>query len=512
MNTNSRLEKTVKNTIFGMIGMFLMLLFSFISKSIFIRELGNSFNGIDYLFKGILNALNLAELGFASAISFALYKPLSIGDEVSVAAIMNFVKKLYRRVAIIIAIIGSCIVPFLKYFIKDDITTLPFTITQVRNYYLFYLANSVFSYFLAYKRTLILADQKAYIVTTVDYSFNILLHIVQIILLIITKNYYVFLALMLIKTIVDNIALLLIANKKYPYLLKYKKSLMPIESKKLFYKNVRAMLIHQVSKVIIANTSTIVVSAMVGVYENSIYGNYLMICGQVLAFINIIYKSVTASVGNLCVEEPIEKQIDLFNKMNYISLWIAYFIFICFVVLFNPFMDIWLGKGHTFNILIVAVIAFDQSINYLRKGVLTFRDAKGLFRKDIFKPFIEIPVGLILELLLGKIWGVFGIVLGYSMTTFLIAIPIEQWVLFKQGFAISFKKYIGLNYLTVIFSMLVTCFMYFITNLLGDGIWCFIIKAVLCFIIPNVIFVLFTYKTKEFIYFYSLIKSIFRKK
>ena len=502
--SDSRIKKSMKNTIFGLVGMISMLIISFISKTIFIKILGDALNGVNYLFTGILNALNLAELGFAGAVAFALYKPLSTGDEETISALMNLFKKFYRIVAIIVTVVGLLCIPVLPYLIKEDFSTLPFTLKELKIYYSMFLANTVLSYLLAYKRTIITADQDAYIVTTVDYACNIALNIVQIILLILTKNYYWFLSIMLVKTVINNVILMLIANKRYPYLKTYKNVKLVDEEKKKLYANVRAMMLHKFGTVIILNTSTIVVSALVGVVENGLYGNYMMIANQGMAFVNIIFTSITASAGNLCAEADLEKQIKIFNNMNYISLWIGYFAFVCLICLFNPFIDIWLGEGKTFGMITVFMITANQFVSYLRKSVQTFKDAKGIFREDRFKPLIEAVVGISLAIGLGYVWGIFGILLGYTLATVLIAMPIEKWALFNKGLGISPNKYMLKDILIFAASVLMSYLMYLLCNLMGDGFAWFIVKALTCLIIPNVVFILFTFKTDEFKYFFNI--------
>ena len=219
----TRVGKSLKNTAFGMAGMLCSLLVSFATKSVFVRLLGAEYNGVNGLFSNILQVLNLAELGFAASVAYALYKPLKEGDERTTAALMNYFAKTYRIIAAVVAVAGCCCIPFLQYLIAEDISELSFSLNELRGYFAMYLASTVCSYLLAYKRTIITADQNNYIVTNVDYACNIMLNVLQIILLFIYKNFYAFLAIMIAKTIINNLILHIIAGKKYPYLKLYKK-------------------------------------------------------------------------------------------------------------------------------------------------------------------------------------------------------------------------------------------------------------------------------------------------
>lgn len=161
----SRTKKSLRNTIFGMTGMFCSLVVMFISRSIFVKLLGAEYNGINGLFSNILQVLNLAELGFATSVAYALYKPLKDGDKRTTAALMSFIAKIYRIIAVVVTVAGCCCIPILQYLIAEDISELPFSLNELRGYFTMYLASTVCSFLLAYKRTIITADQNNYLVS-----------------------------------------------------------------------------------------------------------------------------------------------------------------------------------------------------------------------------------------------------------------------------------------------------------------------------------------------------------
>lgn len=102
----SRVDKSIKNTTFGMIGLAVSLLVQFISRTIFIKLLGDEYNGINGLFTNILSVLNLAELGFAYSIAYALYAPLQSADKEKICAIMNYLRKIYYLIAVVVGVAG----------------------------------------------------------------------------------------------------------------------------------------------------------------------------------------------------------------------------------------------------------------------------------------------------------------------------------------------------------------------------------------------------------------------
>lgn len=509
----SRVGNSIKNTIFGAGGMLISLLVQFVSRSIFILLLGDEYNGVNGLFGYIFSVLNLAELGFAVSIAFALYAPLQDFDKNKICAIMNYLRKVYYIIALVVGIAGAMCIPFLQYLIKEDISTLPFALREIRLYFIIYLLNTVFSYIWSYKRTIITADQKNYLVSNVDYISNILLYIFQIVQLLIWKNYYFYLFLALAKTIVSNLVLTYFANKKYPYLNENKKIKIDKAEQNKISKNVRAMFFHKFGSVVIYSTTTIIISSFVGLIEAGWYSNYLLIVNAVNSFVSIIFNATTASIGNLCVTTDKEYQQEVFDRMSYISAFLAIFSFVCYMVLFNHFMGIWIGEGKTFSLSIVFVISLNSTLTTLRAPVNTFKNAQGLFTKDWYKALVEAIIGMGFGIALSYVWGVLGIVLGYLLA-FLVGIPIENIVLYKYGF--ECPKRLGKQLLRIFFSVIISILLaigfFVLCELLpATGIVSFICKACICILGVIICFVLLTFKTKEFQYYKNIVFSIVSK-
>ena len=509
--SDSRTSKSLKNTVFGLIGLLSSQIANFVSRSIFIGLLGAEYNGVNGLFSNILSLLNLAELGFATSIAYALYKPLTTGDERTTAALMSYFAKIYRIIAVVVAVAGCCCIPFLQYLIAEDLSDLSFSLNELRGYFAMYLASTVCSYLLAYKRTIITADQNNYIVTNVDNICNILLYVFQIILLLIYKNFYAYLAILVAKSFVNNLVLHIIAGKRYPYLKKYRKEKVPNAEKSAIFKNVQAAFMHRIGNVIIYSTTSIIISAFVSLVEAGKYSNYIMVVSGVNSFINIVFTSITASIGNLCVNEDETTQYKVFKKVQYISDFCTVFGLVCFVCLFNPFVEIWVGSEMVLPLSVVIVISLSAALGYLRKAVNTFKDAKGMFRADWFKPLLEAAVGVGLAIGLSYVWGTLGVVLGYLLATVVIAVPIENWVLIKRGLHRSFAKQMLLLVGTVIFAFASAAVAYFMTMAIPSGVGWFILRLLICVVFAAGIFILATIRTQEFKYYKLLAVRVLSK-
>ena len=228
-------------------------------------------------------------------------------------------------------------------------------------------------------------------------------------------------------------------------------------------------------------------------------------------FINIIFNSLTASVGNLCVEADKEHQYTVFKRISYISNFLTVFSLVCYVCLFNGFISLWLGEDMLLGFPIVVAISFNAVLGTIRTAVGTFKNAQGLFKKDWYKPILETVFGVGFAIGFSFIWGTFGVILGYIVSTVFIAIPIENIVLYKYGLNKPVRYQFLSSILTIVLAAGLTAFTYFLCSFLPEGIGWFILRALICVLISCVFYFGLTFKTQEFIYYKNLGKSILKK-
>ena len=124
--SESRTKNSKRNIISGLIKQATNLILSFAIRTLVIYFLGAEYQGLSGLFTSIMQVLNLTDLGFSVAIMFILYKPIVDNDKETISAIVNFLKKIYFIVGIIILILGLAVLPFLKYLISGDVPSWVF--------------------------------------------------------------------------------------------------------------------------------------------------------------------------------------------------------------------------------------------------------------------------------------------------------------------------------------------------------------------------------------------------
>ena len=153
----SRVRNASKNIAFGYLGTIATAVMSFVLRTVFIRHLNAQLLGVNSLYTDVLALLNMAELGIGVALNTQLYKPVAQKDAEKIKSYLQLYRKAYYRIAAAVCVLGLALAPFLRFLIRNpgDIPLRDLTI-----YYFIFLFNTVTSYFVAYKYSLVNAEQK----------------------------------------------------------------------------------------------------------------------------------------------------------------------------------------------------------------------------------------------------------------------------------------------------------------------------------------------------------------
>ena len=209
----TRSKKSLKNIVFVFGGYFINLLLQLINRLLFVNYLSQEYLGINGLFSNILSMLALSELGIGAAIIYALYEPIAKKDIEKVKSLMLLYKKMYTAIGCFILVVGIAITPFVDFFIKEKLD-----IPYLKFYFLLYVLNSGISYFYTYKRSIIICNQEEYISTITTTLASFFTKGAQIAVLVLTRNFTLFLVIQILFTRLENIVISKIADKKFPYL------------------------------------------------------------------------------------------------------------------------------------------------------------------------------------------------------------------------------------------------------------------------------------------------------
>lgn len=511
-----RTEESSKNAMTSMMFYIINSIFSFISKTVFIRFLGIEYSGLNSLFTNVLGILNIAELGIGTAVGYSLYKPLAEKDTKTINEILKLYKYLYRIIAIIILIIGLILTFFLPYMINTTID-----MTQIKIAYILYLISTVVSYLFTFLNVLPAANQKNYIVIKIQGIFKIVKNIIQLLTIAIFKNYYIWLIIEISGNILSYIYTNLIIRKKYQYY----KEIEEIKFKDLLKKykeimlKVRDLFFHKIGGLVVDQTDNIVISYFCTLSDVGIYGNYMLIFRLLTGTIEQAFSSVTASIGNLIVEKGKKEAFKIWKEIYMLTFFITIIFGYLFYRIVNQFITVWVGQEYILSKIIVFAISINIMFRIIKQPIDKFKDAFGIFW-DKKAPFIEAIINLIISVILAKYIGILGVIIGTIISSIIIIGIWKPYVTFKYGFKKKFYEFIKINIPLIIISIISVFIINLIINFINLNIannWTgLIITAIIYGIVTLVISLVcfMCYKTFRitFIKYMTIFKNMIFKK
>lgn len=487
-----------RNVIAGVLNKTIVMVFPFIVRTIINLYLGSEYLGLNSLFNSLLTVLSLSELGFGTAVVYHMYKPVAENDTPLVCALLNFYRKVYRWVGLVILCVGLLLIPFLPKLING---TSPEGINLV-GVYLIFLLNTVISYFLsAYLNSLLVVYQRSDVTSLINTVVTVGLYFCQIIVVVLTRNYFMYSVLLPVFTVINNIWIYLFTKKAFPQYKCYgtlgKEQLASIK------KLIAGAFIQKASGVTRNALDSVCTSAFLGLSLTAIYNNYYTISNSITVFLSIIYNAVLGGIGNHIALKTKKENFQEMRRLDFLYLWISGWCSICLLCLYQPFMRIWMGD----NMLLPmpAVIMFCTYFYLLKLGDIRciYTDANGLWWEHRYRSIVEFILNVLLNVLLGKYFGIYGIIMATIITLVVCNYFWGTFITFRCYFEKdSRNEYFKYQAKYSIVSLIICALSYFVCSFIDfDSTFATIaIRALICTILPNIMYILIYCKTDEYKY------------
>lgn len=483
----NRAKNAKRNSVWGMASKVVTMIFPFIIRTIMIKTLGMEYLGLNSLFAAILNVLSCTELGFGLAIVYSMYKPVAENNYKLIQALLNMYKKIYRIIGFLVLGVGICLLPFLRQLIHGEIPQ------SVNIYILFiiYLMNSVSSYwFFAYKLAILKVNQRLDIISKISLLSITLMYVLQIIVLIFFRNYYLYVILIPLSTIFNNTIAAIFVKKKFPQFIA--EGEVDQQIKQELKTKVMGLMIIKISSISRNAFDSIVISTYLGLKEVAIYNNYYYILNAITGFLAVFTTAISGIAGNTVATETPEKNYSDMNRLNFAYMWISGWCTVCLACLYQTFMKFWVGENAMFSDIVMWLFPIYFIIIKLGDVMAQYFDATGLWNKRKWYALCESVGNLLLNFLLGYLFGVVGILVATIITTIILDFIISSRVIFKYYFKKGYVRYIVSQTKYILISLFVAVFTYIICcpldNVVTNSILQFLLKAIICIVIPNVIF------------------------
>jgi len=487
-----RTRNAQRNIVAG-VGFKLVAMFGpFVMRTVLLYTMGVQYMGLNSLFNSILNFLSLSELGIGSAMVYAMYKPIARDDHEAICALLNLYRKLYRIIGVVILTLGLALLPFLPYLVHGDV---PADI-NLYSLYVMYLSNTVLSYFLyGYKQSLLLAFQRNDIISTRALVLRIFMYSLQVAVLILTKNYYLYVVLFIAYTAATNLANSIIVDKMFP---QYAcRGLVPQEELQKIKTNVLSLIGGKLSAIMLNFSNNLIISIFLGLAMVAQFDNYYYVVNALVGFFTVAYQAMTAGLGNSIQLETVEKNHKDFKVLSFLNFWLVAWCAICVMCIIQPFIILWVGKDLMFGDIMAVLFALYFYIMQSERVVLTYKDSAGLWKQDWQRPYVVITVNFVLNILGIKLLGVTGVVLS-TVITLCISIPWSAHTLHKNLFGISMAGYMKQYALWFIKTVVTGAVTWFLCGLVGGSVLVqFLVRLPICAVVPPLLLYLFNFRNPD---------------
>lgn len=489
-------SKNAKNgIIYGGIYAVINIVLPFIVQTVVIKVLGIEYGGVRGLFSSIIAVLGLSELGFGVAIVYSMYKPIAMDDKEAIGALYGLYKKAYKLIGTIIILLGVSLMPFVKNLIKDQ----PPKELNIYIVFALYLADVVLSYFLyAYKTSLLNAYQRVDVLSKINIAVALILNFFQIIAVVILRNFYAYLLAAIISTIIRNLCISFVVDKMFPEIKAHGQ--ISREIKKEIKINILGVMIGKICGITRNSFDSVFISMFLGLSVTAMYSNYYYVLAALNSIMVVISNALIGGVGNSIKTDSVEKNYNDMLVMNYIYMIIGSWMSACMLCLYQPFMQLWMGKELLFptsTMIAFVVYFFVGKLGDIR-GV--YADAAGLFWENRHRTIAEAVANIVLNYWLVQLWGVFGIVIATIFSLFFIGFIGSTIVIFKYYFKNGIKRYFITQIQVAVTGIVISVIMYWICNFVEiNNYWGeFFVKGIICSIGSALLIIVLQCRTKIF--------------
>lgn len=496
----NRTKNTVRGISTGILNKAASLLLPFFVRTVLIQKIGIEYAGLSGLFASVLQVLNLAELGFSEAVVHSMYKPIAEDDKETLCALLAFYRKIYFVIGLLIFAAGLIVMPFLTKLIYGSYPA------DINLYilYLIYLLNTSISYlFFGYKLSILNGFQRRDKINNISTITNIFLNVMQMILLITTKSYYLYVIVIPLSTLLNNLLISYEVKKSFPQYVC--KGTVSETVKGNMKKKVSGLMIQKVCATTRNTFDSIFISAFLGLAVSAMYSNYYEIMHAVTSFMAIITTSMLGGVGNGVQMKSKETNYTDMCRFNFMYMWISGWFTAALLCLYQPFMQLWMGEAYMLDFKVVILLCLYFYVMKMGDIRSVYYEAAGLWWEGRWRAVIEAIINITLNAFLVQKMGIYGIILATLISMFTINFLYGSQFVFRYYFGMEkLKEYYmlhGVYFVVMLLCMAVTycCCEFCVEAMQIKGtFFALLLKMVVCIFVPNFILLITYVRTKRY--------------
>ncbi len=436
---------------FSMFFYLIFLVLQFVSRKLFLDNLGDEFMGLSETLRSFLGFLNLAELGIGAAVGFSLYKPIFDKENERINELISLFGHLYKKIGLFIIIGGF----LLSLFFPIIFSSLGAPLAVVYYTYYTFLFGMGLNFFFNYHTILLQADQKDYIITSYSQSINLIKIFIQCFIVYYFESVYGWVSLELAYYVVNSYVLRKKIKQIYPWLnLNQKTTNSILKDNPVIIKKVKQVSFHKLGAFVTGGTDQILIFAFISIETVAFFGNYQMIFSRLLQLVNTAFSGTAAGIGNLVAENNKKNINKVFWEMMALRFYIGGVSVIVLYYVTEPFILYWLGEKYVLSKYVLLLFLLNMFIMQIRIPVDHFKDAHGLYQ-DIWAPVIQSIINLGTSLILLQYFDLAGVLLGTTIAFTIVILLWRPYYLYKYGFKANLWEY-WRHFLILILSFIFT--------------------------------------------------------
>lgn len=504
-----RIKNAFRNSFFSIISQIIIIIVGFFSQRVMNLRLGEELVGMNSVISNIIALLSVTELGISVAVVFHLYRAIAEQNEEQIAALINIYRKAYYVFAAVIGTLGLLVMPVVHLFLKEN----TFSLSYVRIIYGLWLLRTISTYLLSYKRSVLIADQKEYIVSIGTLLANVLNYSLIIIIVELTRNYVLALSLNIVVEFAVNLWISYYVDKKYPFLKKYGRAPLDREVLHKVLQDIKNIFVTRLSSKLLLCTDSLIMSSFISVAVVGLYSNYVMITQSLTNIVVAFSNALQPSVGNMLIDGDHEKEYGVLRQITFIFFCGASFTAVSLLVLMTPFVtDIWLGEGYALHTSIIVLCVINFFVQTLGMPLNMILGVTGLFQKEKKAAMLSAVINLVLSLIFVQYWGVHGVLLG-TLAAYTVQIVYRLKIVIHEYMKQDSKQYI-IELLQYIGLTVIECgIMYIISQKLykSRNLFSFALLMLCCIVVPNSMNWLLYRKTWRFQSVLRMLQSLLKR-
>jgi len=492
MEKNKDLELKL-NIITGVAYQVFIVVINLISKNLIQKKLGVEFMGLQAVFSNICDLIMLAFSGMGVGILYSLYRPIEERNLLQVRKVYTYYSKIYRSFAGISLIAGIVLTVALPVIVDETV----FNERVIFAYFLYLISMLIYNRYILLHYVLI-AFHKRYMVCLISGVFETIALILEIIVVNATGRYENFLWCLFWKNAVISFVLYFYLKKKHSEIFaKQECEELDEGEKKEIRVNIKDLLSCKAGSILIHNTDSILISSIINTVTTGCYSNYYFVSSGVLGLIGSFFESIISKIGSLAVTKTKDEFFKNFWKVSLITVWLTGFSVSCYYLLIQDFVKLWIGEVSILSSEIVMIVTLNLYMESMKQVGGVYRKSVGLFHKFDRVVMIRGILNIVLSIVLGKIWGLFGILAATAISNLITVYWYVPYRLYEY-FGKSLFYEVGYQLMGLVSVLLTIGITKGITGFINSTTWGgFFVKAIFCAVISNVCYLLFALLYKK---------------